>query len=84
MRTVQHVRLENFPYASVLVMSGASLNADVLPELLLGFGGRRPNAFGKYCEVFQMRLRSFYACEPSPNDLLFCSDDPLWSDAEAA
>lgn len=52
-------------------------------NLLLGFGGRRPNAFGKYCEVFQMRLRSFYACQPSPNDLLFCSDDPPPMDAEA-
>lgn len=71
------------PYGKY-VMSGASLNADVLPELLLGFGGRRPNAFGRYCEVFQMRLRSFYACEPSPNDLLFCSDDPLLIDAGAS
>ena len=65
-------------------MSGASLNADVLPELLLGFGGRRPNAFGRYCEVFQMRLRSFYACEPSQNELLICSDDPLPMDGVAS
>jgi hypothetical protein len=58
-------------------MSGASLNADILPELLLGFGGTHANAFGRYCEVFQMRLRPFYACDPAENELLIFSDDPL-------
>ena len=71
------------PYGKY-AMSGASLNADILPELLLGFGSRRPNAFGKYCEVFQMRLPSFYACNSEPPELVICSDDPLPIDAELA
>ncbi len=68
------------PYGKY-VMSGASLNADILPELLLGFGGTHANAFGRYCEVFQMRLRPFYACDPAEDELLICSDDPLPIDA---
>ncbi|NLF72111.1 MAG: hypothetical protein GX575_24020 [Candidatus Anammoximicrobium sp.] len=62
------------PYGKY-VMSGASMNADILPELLLGFGGRSTNAFGKYCEVFQMRLPAFYSCQPTQGELLICSDD---------
>ena len=68
------------PYGKY-VMSGASLNADILPELLLGFGGKHLNVFGKYCEVFQMRLRPFYTCDQTPPDLLICSDEPLPIDA---
>ncbi|NLF68897.1 MAG: hypothetical protein GX575_07560 [Candidatus Anammoximicrobium sp.] len=71
------------PYGKY-VMSGASLNADILPELLLGFGGRCTNAFGKYCEVFQMRLPSFYTCSQGQSDLVICADDILPIDAELA
>ena len=69
------------PYGK-FVMSVAGLNADVLPELLLGFGSRRPHAFGRNCEVFQMRMRPFYACDPAQTDLLVCSDERLPMDEE--
>ena len=39
----------------------ARLLAGVLPEEILGFGSKEMNAFGKYCEVFQKRMPSFYA-----------------------
>lgn len=64
------------PYGAI-VSAEASLNADVLPELVFGFGAERPHALGKYCEVFQMRLRTFYTCKPEETELWIYSDDHL-------
>ncbi len=64
------------PYGEIVSVVG-SLNADVLPELVLGFGTKQPYALGKYCELFQIRLRGFYADEAQDTGLLLYSDDHL-------
>ncbi|MBD3392310.1 MAG: hypothetical protein GF418_09600 [Chitinivibrionales bacterium] len=51
---------ERTPYDS-LVSAQARINADKLPEMLLGYGKTYHSAFGNNSEVYQMRLREFYA-----------------------
>ena len=47
------------PYVD-FVESSARIMADVVPEVLLGFGGKRFRVFGEYCEVYGVRMGSFY------------------------
>ncbi len=54
----------------------ARLLADVLPELVLGFGCKGVNAFGNYCEIYQKRLPRFYS-DGETTGVAVYSDDPL-------
>lgn len=67
------------PYGHI-VEAEASLNADILPELVFGFGGRRPHALGRYCEVYQIRLRRYYPGDPE--GLFVYANGPLPIDEE--
>ncbi|MBN2030055.1 PIG-L family deacetylase [bacterium] len=64
------------PYADI-VRSQVSLNADVLPEQLLGYGRKTLLLFGKYCEVYQIRLRSFYNPGKETSEINVYSKHPL-------
>lgn len=52
-------QLDRTPYTD-FVESAGHINADLLPELLLGFGLAKFQQFGSYCEVYQTRMREFY------------------------
>ena len=64
------------PYADI-VRSQVSLNADVLPEQLLGYGRKTLLLFGKYCEVYQIRLRTFYDPGKKVSEITVYSKYPL-------
>ncbi|MFC1596797.1 PIG-L deacetylase family protein [Planctomycetota bacterium] len=74
-------QIDRTPYGEI-VLAEASLNADVLPELVLGFGAKCAHALGKYCEVFQTRLGQFYTGTAVEGELLICSDERLPIDGD--
>ena len=64
------------PYSDI-VTAQASLNADVLPEQLLGYGGNEPLALGRYCELYQIRKRRYYMAHENNTELIVYSRHSL-------